>query len=402
MMSSVDPPGDLEFCKSLSAALRDWAKTDIAVGSPTRTHCTAALEDQFHVWMFLRQVRLRLEPVQVLRQGKDPQELQSESAACEAPDADDGRSLIHSILQADLPSALVHSLRNLSFEARKDSMWLLMSVLRCGHDLPDLRDSIVGYIRARPDMLRLLVEGCCAPDVALICGHLLRYCARYPELVVLLLDECQAADKLLTAVRDPDFDVACEAWASLRSLLLVQKEAGASYLLSHFEDFFASYKRLLQDEYIARRQALQLLCDMLLDRSFSTVMLRYVCDESFLRLHMNLLLDKSPKIQLSAFHILKIFVANPAKPARVEAILRKNAEKMCQHVTTLPRLRFEDDDLLQDVRAVLDVLRTMPGAGATAIRPSTSAAHCEAATEQGRLASDAALIQEVCAQTTAF
>lgn len=43
---------------------------------------------------------------------------------------------------------------------------------------------------------------------------------------------------------------------------------------------------------------------------------------------MNFLRDKSRNIQFEAFHVFKVFVANPKKPAPIESILRKNKEKL--------------------------------------------------------------------------
>ena len=43
---------------------------------------------------------------------------------------------------------------------------------------------------------------------------------------------------------------------------------------------------------------------------------------------MNMLRDKSRNIQFEAFHVFKVFVANPKKPPQIEAILRRNKEKL--------------------------------------------------------------------------
>ncbi len=43
---------------------------------------------------------------------------------------------------------------------------------------------------------------------------------------------------------------------------------------------------------------------------------------------MNLLRDKSRNIQFEAFHVFKVFVANPNKPRPIMDILQKNREKL--------------------------------------------------------------------------
>ena len=57
-------------------------------------------------------------------------------------------------------------------------------------------------------------------------------------------------------------------------------------------------------------------------------MTRYIANDANLKMMMNLLRDKSKNIQFEAFHVFKVFVANPKKPPQIEAILRRNKEKL--------------------------------------------------------------------------
>lgn len=52
----------------------------------------------------------------------------------------------------------------------------------------------------------------------------------------------------------------------------------------------------------------QLLGELLLERSNLKVMVRYVADEENLKLMMNLLKDQSRSIQFEAFHVFKVSV----------------------------------------------------------------------------------------------
>ena len=54
---------------------------------------------------------------------------------------------------------------------------------------------------------------------------------------------------------------------------------------------------------------LQLLGELLLERSNLKVMVRYVADEQNLKLMMNLLKDQSRSIQFEAFHVFKVSYA---------------------------------------------------------------------------------------------
>lgn len=54
---------------------------------------------------------------------------------------------------------------------------------------------------------------------------------------------------------------------------------------------------------------MQLLGELLLERSNLKVMVRYVADEANLKLMMNLLRDSSRSIQFEAFHVFKVCTA---------------------------------------------------------------------------------------------
>lgn len=57
---------------------------------------------------------------------------------------------------------------------------------------------------------------------------------------------------------------------------------------------------------------MQLLGELLLERSNLKVMVRYVADEANLKLMMNLLRDSSRSIQFEAFHVFKVSYSHNA------------------------------------------------------------------------------------------
>ncbi|XP_074290050.1 putative MO25-like protein At5g47540 [Silene latifolia] len=67
---------------------------------------------------------------------------------------------------------------------------------------------------------------------------------------------------------------------------------------------------------------------MLLDRSNSATMTKYVSSRENLRILMNLLRDTSKTIQIEAFHVFKLFVANQNKAADIANILVANKSKL--------------------------------------------------------------------------
>ena len=71
----------------------------------------------------------------------------------------------------------------------------------------------------------------------------------------------------------------------------------------------------------------------MLDRSNFNVMTRYISNAENLKLMMNLLRDESRSIQFEAFHVFKVFVANPNKAKAITDILVKNQEKLVTFLT---------------------------------------------------------------------
>jgi calcium binding protein 39 len=306
--------------------------------------------------------------------------LQAAISAFDAPasTAIEKQDLLSGLLQSDLPAKMLEALPNLDFEARKDVMRLFSVILQLGGAL------VFEYVRTQEQILQLLLEGCGNPEVALHSHMMLRNCCKHAELLKIMLEHGFATREdtgLLKLARHSMFDISSDAFSSLRDLLLTHKAEAAQYLELHFREFFTPYNELLQvQDYVAKRQALRLLGEILLDRKFMKVMLDYVGDEQFLQIHMNLLRETGSKaIQADAFHIFKIFAANPKKPARVHQILLKNRERLIKLLDSLGKEAGES--FAQDRKAVVQALKALealpavPGSS-PAVSSTTSAPTC--------------------------
>ncbi|XP_020596213.1 putative MO25-like protein At5g47540 [Phalaenopsis equestris] len=121
------------------------------------------------------------------------------------------------------------------------------------------------------------------------------------------------------------------------------KSTVAEFLSKNYDWFFAEYneKLLSSSNYVTARQAVKLLGDMLVERSNSDVMTRYVSSKDNLIVPMNLLRDKSRTIQIDAFHVFKLFVANQNKPTEIGTILMTNKSKILR---LLGALTLDKDD----------------------------------------------------------
>jgi calcium binding protein 39 len=85
---------------------------------------------------------------------------------------------------------------------------------------------------------------------------------------------------------------------------------------------------IMSNNYVTKRQSLKLLGEILLDRANYSIMTRYIASEANLKLMMNFLRDRSRNIQFEAFHVFKVFVANPNKPPEIGRILKRNKERL--------------------------------------------------------------------------
>lgn len=268
------------------------------------------------------------------------------------------REFLTLLILANIPVKLASGLDVLEFEAQKDAVRVFQAILRASAEC-GVNTQIIQYVQSQPRFIQILLQGCGRPEVALHCGLMLRACTRYPELTTYLL-ETGAANELVILSRNQSFDIASDAFSSLRELLLTHKSVSSACLGKCSAEFFGNYHTLLQaEDYITQRQALRLLGEVLLNRVFMSVMISYVGNEHFLQIHMNLLRNHSKAIQLEAFHVFKIFVVNPRKPLRVHQILYRNKERLVKLLDNFHSKKADDEPFAKDLRTVLETLRNL-------------------------------------------
>lgn len=178
-------------------------------------------------------------------------------------------------------------------------------------------------------------------------------CARYEALAKIMLHSDEFF-KFFRYVEVSTFDIASDAFSTFKELLTRHKLLCAEFLDANYDKFFSQhYQRLLNSEnYVTRRQSLKLLGELLLDRHNFTVMTRYISEPENLKLMMNMLKEKSRNIQFEAFHVFKVFVANPNKPKPILDILLRNQTKLVDFLTNFHTDRSEDEQF-NDEKAYL-------------------------------------------------
>jgi len=193
-------------------------------------------------------------------------------------------------------------------------------------------------------------------DFALLCGIVLREFARHEVVVLALFDASHFWDFFTDFVRLKNFEVASVAFELLRSLLIGHCTLAAGFVETNYDAFVLHYNQLLQSKnYVTCRESLRLLGEFLLERPNFTTMMKYISDPENLKVLMILLRSKKTRIQIEAFHVFKVFVANPRKPRPVSHILLRNKDKLLNYLQNFHNNK-EDDQFVEEKQLMIDTL----------------------------------------------
>ena len=297
-------------------------------------------------------------------------------------DEDKANELSRCIQNESLVMILVDKILIVPFEARKDISQIFNNLVRKNIL------NFVNYLQDHSSLIDALIEGYNHPDVALISGSMLRECIRHDSLARLIMKSEKLwlfFDKFLHL---PNFDVASDAFNSLRDLLTTQKNKAisAEFLEINFDKLFSKYESLLLSEnYVTKRRSLKLLSGILLERINFNVMIKYISSKDNLKLIMNQLRDQSSNIQFEAFHVFKIFVAYPNKPADISNILFRNRVKL---IAYLESFHLDSEDLqFHDEKRLL--IETLHGLEEIELNKSTSPSNTSNVTGEGTVSASA-------------
>lgn len=266
----------------------------------------------------------------------------------------------HIVGRANLIFNMLTALEFVSFESKKEISHIVGALLRRGNDgaLVVSGDHGMGvvmkHIYKNPVILDLLVNNYNSDknDVALNSGQVLRECIKNEDLTLLVLE--QHHEKFFDYANLASFDILSDAFSTFRDLMTRHKHVVRKFLEEHYQTFLKNYnERLIESEnYVTKRQSIKLLSEVLLDKINFNVMSRYVADVDNLKVIMKLLGDRSAAITLEAFHVFKIFVANPKKTDKVERLLIKNKDKLIHFLTEF-RVDQSQDEQFEEERTYL-------------------------------------------------
>lgn len=257
--------------------------------------------------------------------------------------------LAQELYNSNLLLLFIQNLSKIDFEGKKDVAQIFNNILR---RQIGTRSPTVEYICTKPEILFTLMRGYEKQEIALNCGTMLRECSRYEALAKIMLYSDDFYN-FFKYVEVSTFDIASDAFSTFKELLTRHKILCAEFLENNYDKVFSHYQQLLNSEnYVTRRQSLKLLGELLLDRHNFTIMTRYISNPENLKLMMNMLKEKSRNIQFEAFHVFKVFVANPNKPKPILDILLRNKEKLVDFLTKFHTDR-SDDEQFNDEKAYL-------------------------------------------------
>ena len=149
----------------------------------------------------------------------------------------------------------------------------------------------------------------------------------------------------------------------MQELLTKHKQLVSQYLAANYNLFFTQYYNptlLLSPSYVTKRQSIKLLGELLLDRSNYIIMTQYVSSADHLKLTMTLLKDDRKMVQYEAFHVFKVFVANPNKSYEVKRILVKNRGRLLKFLPDFLEGRTDDDQFLDEKSFLVRQIETLP------------------------------------------
>lgn len=221
-------------------------------------------------------------------------------------------------------------------------------------------DYLTKHTEAADNLLAIYGKNSGAIDV--IIGVMIRDATRFQKVVEHVFRR-DLVFSLFPVLTSTNFDVSSDAFQTLKEILVNHKEVSAPWLSHNFDKFFGDYMKLVNagsdGDYVTVRQSLGILSTILLDRQFMDVMIQFVNQEEFLKPVLILMDNSSKVVRFEAFHIFKIFAANPNKTPKIIRILTQNHNRIMKLLESIEQDRSEDVEFCQDKTAVVRKLNSL-------------------------------------------
>mmetsp|Transcript_16833 Transcript_16833/g.54798 ORF Transcript_16833/g.54798 Transcript_16833/m.54798 type:complete len:411 (+) Transcript_16833:204-1436(+) len=274
-------------------------------------------------------------------------------------DEDRARKLAKAAVSHNLAWSLASCVTELELESCKNAAHVLANLIG-RRDV--VSKAFADHVVAKDGAVLEALAGAYPENVAvaLACGTILKEAARHEVVAAAILRSPSVWLFLTDYVHLKNFDVAADAFDVVRTLLTKHKSLAATFIEDNYDLFFECFHRLLtSDNYVTCRESLRLLSDILLDRANYATMISYVASRDNLKIFMLLLRSKKQRIQLEAFHVFKVFVANPKKHPAVAKVLYQNKDKLLAFLADFHGGDTDNDQFLEERHLILDTLANL-------------------------------------------
>ena len=252
-------------------------------------------------------------------------------------------------LKQDLPVVLLDMLGDAEFESKKEIVNIVVMLMEFKGDNSDIyqRDQLEEYLEKKAaTILAKTLDTFANDDLALHGGTMFRSCLLHTSMDDAVLASVQdMLDKLLPNLLSKSFDIVSDAFLSFSRLLDTLRRIQPRFFADNYEIVCPYMIQLLKSkEYVTQRQSLTLLRSVLFERINYDFMEQFINERENLVIIMKLLADTSVTIRWGAYHVFKVFIANPKKSAPVEKLLLRNRTKIISFLKeniTFTELRLE-------------------------------------------------------------
>lgn len=211
---------------------------------------------------------------------------------------------------------------------------LLNTLTKVFRDPPSKPVFVASVLKNRV-ILDQLVCGCANRQYWAGCGNFLRVLVRSEKIASALMHTHKLFSAIVALVENREFDIAANAFDTLKTLLRKHPKLTGKYLNKNFEEMCVKFDHMTSCRtYITKVHSLHLLGSILLNKSNFKFMIKFINRDRSLRRIIDLFVGsrRSKGVRGGSFTVLKIFVANPKKKTIINDILVEHRDELLQAV----------------------------------------------------------------------